>query len=233
MLKCFKRNRIFKRQASMMLVFAMLIPMIAGLWTAPALEVQAADDTGINWTKANITRTTTAGATLADGYMYTVTESVALTGADATSSAAAVNGLKVAAGATVVLHIPKGVALTVKGGNGYLKNPGAAGIEVPSTSTLIIIGGGTLNATGGNAGQAGNGEKGGNGSIASNTERAGYGGAGGSGGGGAGAGIGTNGGAGGAGGARTGAPSQSLGGAQMVMPEIKVAMVQVHQHQVL
>ena len=157
MFKCFTKNRIFKFQASMMLVFAMLIPMMAGLWTAPALEVQAAE-TGINWTKANITKTTTAGTTLANGYMYTVTENVTLTGAAAPSTTvAAVNGLKVAAGATAVLYIPKGVTLTVTGGNGYYRNPGAAGIEVPSTSTLIIIGGGTLSATGGNAGQAGTG----------------------------------------------------------------------------
>ena len=148
-------------------------------------------------------------------------------------SGSGTNGLKIKAGATVLLYIPEGVTLTVTGANGgnataggspanataTANNEGSnspagtagagggggyAGILVPSNSTLIITGKGTLKATGGKGGNAGAGGKGANAACVSATSvrdaRTGGGGGGGGGAGGGGAGIGTNGGSGGAGG---------------------------------
>jgi uncharacterized repeat protein (TIGR02543 family) len=97
---------------------------------------------------------------------------------------------------TVVLYIPKNITLTVTG------TTGNAGITLHSGSKLIVVGEGTLNATGGNAGRGLNGQPGNNGylSISLNSYQGGNGGNGGNGGVGAGAGIGGDGGAGGLGG---------------------------------
>lgn len=111
------------------------------------------------------------------------------------------NALKVASSSTVIIYIQSGKTLTVTGGDGNLAQAGMAGIYVPSSSTLIVTGKGTLNATGG---KAGNGTKGGDGGAGTVNRgsyyQGGNGGNGGAGGGGAGAGIGGNGGAGGSGG---------------------------------
>ena len=104
-----------------------------------------------------------------------------------------------------VLYIPSNKTLKVTGGKGSGTSGAGAGIEIPSSSTLIITGGGTIEATGG---QAASGSAGGNGEDANvdgsgkpkdEWGRAGKGGSGGSGGGGAGAGIGGKGGIGGEG----------------------------------
>ena len=138
------------------------------------------------------------GGTLNNGYVYTVNDNTTLAATTAGQSA-----LSVADKAKVVINIPSGVTLTCIGGNASGRTAAGAGIYVPSTSTLIVVGGGTLNATGGNAASGSNGSNGGDASM--NTTDfsghgggiGGYGGAGGAGGGGAGAGIGGTGGTGG------------------------------------
>lgn len=124
------------------------------------------------------------------------------------------NGLKIAEGATVVIYL-NGYTLTaigknaengengvnLYGGDDYGKG-GYAGILLPSTSKLIFVGEGIVNATGGNAGKGGAGGNGSSGNITEDPDKlhTGTGGGGGQGGGGAAAGIGTNGGKGGNGG---------------------------------
>lgn len=124
-------------------------------------------------------------------------------------------------GAPVTIYIPEGVTLTIhgkdasdgtkgsdaaRGTDNAAKGTGGEGakpaISVPSGSTLIITGGGILNATGGNAGSGGNGGKGEDGhrALAGIDAAAGGGGAGGGGGGGASPAIGGSGGMGGTGG---------------------------------
>ena len=71
------------------------------------------------------------------------------------------SGLIIPENATVTIFIPQGVTLSVRGANGSGANGGGAGILLPVTSTLIIRGGGTLNATGGSGNNAGVGIEGG------------------------------------------------------------------------
>lgn len=167
---------------------------------------------------------TTAGSTLSGSYYVSANRTITGSGN---------NGLKVSG--TAIIYIPAGVTLTVTGGAGTNASTGGAaanstnsgdygtvgavgsgssgagggyaGILVPSGSTLIITGQGTLNVTGGKGGNAGAGGKGGNGITqtygSDDKYRLGAGGSGGGGGGGAGGGgaaIGTNGAAGGNGG---------------------------------
>lgn len=128
-----------------------------------------------------------AGGTLVNGYVYKVTSNTTISNTNAGG-----NGLNVAANATVTIYIAKGVTLTCRGGNGSYRTHGGAGIYVPSTSTLIITGEGTLDCYGGKAGNGSNGGNGGNGylTISGDKGNGGQGGNGGAGGGGAGAGIG-------------------------------------------
>ncbi|MEG1578014.1 MAG: hypothetical protein RR336_04535, partial [Oscillospiraceae bacterium] len=73
------------------------------------------------------------------------------------------SALNVGSGHTAVIYIPKGITLTVRGGHGNAQNAGAAGINLPSNSTLIITGGGSLNVYGGNSGYSSSGSSGGGG----------------------------------------------------------------------
>ena len=99
--------------------------------------------------------------------------------------------------ATVAIYIPSGVTLKVNGGDGSGSFGGGAGIYLPVNSTLVLTGGGTLIATGGNAADGGTGGSGENGVVIKDKSHernewghSGDGGKGGEGGGGAGAGIG-------------------------------------------
>ena len=115
---------------------------------------------------------------------------------------------------TVYLYIPSGTTLTCTGANASGQTGAGAGIELTQGNSLYLIGGGTLNANGGNAANGGNGADGNNAEVNVNKSQyilGGSGGTGGNGGGGAGAGIGTcggNGGTGGTGGQRTGTYNQ-------------------------
>lgn len=141
----------------------------------------------------------TTGYTLSSGHYY-VTENITF------SNGATGSGLTIADGATVHIYVPAGVTLTANGGNGSGRTGAGAGIELPSGSTLYLMGKGKVEAYGGNAA---NGSNGSNGSNACQSESGNYihggnGGDGGNGGGGAGAGIGTRGGDGGNGGSGPG-----------------------------
>ena len=115
---------------------------------------------------------------------------------------------------TVYLYIPSGTTLTCTGANASGQTGAGAGIELTQGNSLYLIGGGTLNANGGNAANGGNGAGGNDAEVNVNKSQyilGGSGGTGGNGGGGAGAGIGTcggNGGTGGTGGQRTGTYNQ-------------------------
>ena len=132
------------------------------------------------------------------------------------ATTAGTSGLSIAPDADVYIYVPEDVTLTATGADGEGTTGGGAGIHVPATSKLYLIGSGMVNATGGKGGNGGNGSNGTDSSAYNSSEsstggsliwngymKSGNGGAGGAGGGGAGAGIGTpgatglNGGAGG------------------------------------
>ncbi|WP_034785245.1 InlB B-repeat-containing protein [Eubacterium xylanophilum] len=162
-------------------------------------EVKAA----VSYKSDEVALPTSPGSYLIGGRAYVVKENTTITATTAGTSAlyTEVNGGK----SSVIIYIPKGVTLTVKGADGNGRTGGGAGIYVPSDNpnttdvnervTLIVTGQGKLVATGGKGGSAGNGS---NGDNASSKYHAGNGGKGGNGAGGAGAGIGTSGGTGGA-----------------------------------
>ena len=162
--------------------------------------------TSADWTA--ITEGTTQGKILGAAqsgssatYYYYVTNSLNFTNNRTDNDGNGNSGLKIHG--TVYLYIPTGFSITCEGANADGRTGAGAGIELASGNTLYIIGGGTVNARGGNAS---NGSNGGNGTNAGFDEQAdkvwpGAGGQGGNGGGGAGAGIGSRGGTGGTGGA--------------------------------
>ena len=139
------------------------------------------------------------GYTLSSGHYY-VTENITF------SNDRCQSGLTIASGATVYLYIPQGVTLTATGGKASGQTGAGAGIELPSGSTLYLMGKGKVEAYGGNAANGSNGSNGSNAcqSESDNYIHGGNGGDGGNGGGGAGAGIGTRGGDGGNGGSGPG-----------------------------
>ena len=105
------------------------------------------------------------------------------------------------ANSTSVLYVATGKTLTLQGGNASGTTGAGAGIEIPSSSLLIITGGGTIVAKGGKGANGSSGGNGGDGVVMDDDDdpkdewgHAGKGGSGGSGGGGAGAGIGGRGG---------------------------------------
>lgn len=126
---------------------------------------------------------------------------------DYTNPSAGGNGITIPENATVIFDITPGVNIKVKGGNAYGMKGAGAGVYVPESSKLIITGGGTLTATGGNAANGTDGARGYDAKFDKSLRNnnggifAGNGGVGGVGGGGAGAGIGGKGGNGGLGGA--------------------------------
>lgn len=168
-----------------------VVTMSAVIMTSSRVEAAVVD----------ITQGSTIGYTMTDGNTYVIQNSVSFSNTTAGGS-----GISVEDGATVVVYVPTGVALTATGANGSGQTGGGAGIRVPETSTLVITGEGTVNASGGNAGDGGDGGDGeegykrtrylGDGSTYQ-IWYSGNSGAGGRGGGGAGAGIGGSGGLGG------------------------------------
>ena len=150
--------------------------------------------TAANWTALEASTTgRTLGSADATTYYY-ASGNLSFTNSTAGGSGLTIQG-------TVYLYVPEGKTVTCTGANASGQTGAGAGIELTLGNSLYLIGGGTLNATGGNAANGGNGGTGGNatGSDGDWTQT-GAGGTGGYGGGGAGAGIGTRGGAGGSGG---------------------------------
>ena len=150
---------------------------------------------------------------LRDGVAYRFAENVEFSAPDGESAMA------VSDGASVVLEIPAGVTVTLRGGDAQGATGAGAGLEVPQSADLSVIGAGKLVAIGGNAMSGSNGEPAPEGWVNAKSDGTGEnwhgkkgpdatlyfnnggGGRGGDGGGGAGAGIGGRGGAGGTGGA--------------------------------
>jgi len=155
---------------------------------------------GEKWTVSNgkaMLKVFEGPVVLSDGEIYTVASSETLEGENGLSP------INVAAGARAVINIKSGATLTVIGGNASGTTGAAPAIRVPETSTLYIVGDGTLIATGGAAANGGAGGDGSSGKIDIPNKK-GRGGAGGGGGGGGGGGapaIGGIGGVGGVGGA--------------------------------
>ena len=166
---------------------------------SPAV-VQAAESTNqyAGWTELG----SAAGRTLYGG-TYKVTQDTTIR-AGANQSGLTISG-------TVRIYVASGVTLTVVGGNASGSTGAGAGINLPSGSSLMLYGAGTLKATGGNAaGGSSGGQNGANAIVNTNARDgngqrwSGSGGNGGAGGGGAGAGIGGIGGNGGSGGSGAG-----------------------------
>ena len=152
--------------------------------------------TSADWTQLNAGSTTgqTIGAAGTTTYYYADT--------NLTFSNSTVSGSGLTIQGTVYFYVPEGVTVTCRGANADGRTGAGAGIELSSGNTLVLLGKGTVNATGGNAANGGNGGKGvDSGGTWNESTSTGSGGSGGYGGGGAGAGIGTHGGNGGNGGA--------------------------------
>ena len=187
------------RRKKFLCILALLCAVVQGVkaqanWDEVYAMTQTTSESWTALTEGSATGTTIgeAGTTT---YCYADTD-LSFTNSNAGGSGLTIEG-------TVYLYVPQGVTLTCTGADASGQTGAGAGIEVASGNTLYIFGCGTVNATGGNAADGGNGT---NGSDAScdyeNMEWAWVGGDGhgGHGGGGAGAGIGTRGGEGGAGG---------------------------------
>ena len=112
---------------------------------------------------------------------------------------AGVSGLSIAEGATVYINVLEDAMLICYGGDANSQVGGGAGILVPGSSALYLVGTGTVAARGGRGANGGGGGRGRGGFFNNPTQKmyAGNGGDGGFGGGGGGAGIGTAGGRGG------------------------------------
>ena len=189
-----------------LLILALLCAFAQGAraqneWATVYTQTQT---TASNWTALNAGSTTgrTLGSAGTTTY-YNVTGNLSFTNSTAGGSGLTILG-------TVYLYVPSGITVTCTGANANGQTGAGAGIELTTGNSLYLIGGGTINATGGNAANGGNGGNGYDAEVNTSTDQyilGGSGGTGGNGGGGAGAGIGTrggNGGSGGSGGQRTG-----------------------------
>ena len=178
----------------LLLFIAMLCAFAQGAWAQANWEaVYAMTNTNSgNWTA--LTEGSTTGHTLGSAgntTYYYPTGNLNFTNSNAGGSGLTILG-------TVYIYVPDGVTITCTGANANGKTGAGAGIELASGNTLVLLGGGTVNATGGNAANGSNGGTGGNaGGVWDEWTSTGAGGTGGNGGGGAGAGIGTRGGNGG------------------------------------
>jgi len=180
-------------------ILALLLTAVTGAWADEWDVVYRQTQTKqSDWTplSGGSTSGRTFGSADAMTYYY-ASDNLSFTNSNAGGSGLTILG-------TVYLYIPSGVTVTCTGHNASAPTGAGAGVELSAGNSLYLIGGGTLNATGGNAANGGNGSNGTNAGKDENTGVwPGNGGRGGDGGGGAGAGIGTrgaNGGAGGAGG---------------------------------
>ena len=147
-------------------------------------------------------------ADLDDNTIYDVNSDLEL------SAAAGSSMLRVLGRKVVAINIKKGVTLRLKGGDATGETGAGAAISVAPGATLYLMGEGTLEATGGAAGNGAQGSSGGNGTIevSNNRGKGGTGGTGGKGGGGGAAAIGGVGGDGGAGGSGGGCDYRSCNG---------------------
>ena len=170
---------------------------ILGVGNWKVVDGKAVPDLNKQWNY--VSTGSSSGKTLGSGTYY-ITKNLSFT------NTAGRSGLTIANGATVFIHVPKDVTLEAQGGDASGRTGAGAGIELPQSSTLVLMGEGRVFATGGDAANGENGGQGDDGnwkdSGDGNGVWGGNGGAGGNGGGGAGAGIGTRGADGGSGGSK-------------------------------
>lgn len=124
---------------SLLFLFLLVLGVTQG-WAVDYLELPASgNNPGAAANSGN--------RTLAEGGTYRVETNTTIDGTKNN-----VYGLRVPENSTVTIYIAKGKTLLVRGKHGSAQNtPGKPAIEVPSTSTLIITGGGTLRVYGGRA----------------------------------------------------------------------------------
>ena len=196
------------RKKKILMMLALLLTAVTGAWAQNGWEAvyTTTQTTEANWTALDAGSTTgqTLGSAGTTTYYY-VNSNLTFTNSSVGGSGLTIRG-------TVYLYVPEGMTVTCAGTNASGLTGGGAGIELTEGNTLYLVGGGTVNATGGNAANGGNGGNGYDAECTYDTSiLGGSGGTGGNGGGGAGAGIGTrgaNGGSGGAGGQRNGSYGQ-------------------------
>ena len=195
------------RKKKILMMLALLLTAVTGAWADEWDAVYTmTQTTSSNWTALDAGSTTgqTLGSAGTTTYYY-VNSNLTFTNSSVGGSGLTIRG-------TVYLYVPEGMTVTCAGTNASGLTGGGAGIELTEGNTLYLVGGGTVNATGGNAANGGNGGNGYDAECTYDTSiLGGSGGTGGNGGGGAGAGIGTrgaNGGSGGAGGQRNGSYGQ-------------------------
>lgn len=194
---------------TLLALFAFTLTQQGGAWAQDTKDEnwgQIKTSTG-EWT--HLTAGSTTGFELKDAYYYVSEDLTFSNTRTAEMTPGKGSALYVREGQTVYLYIPAGVTLTAIGSDASGPLGAGAGILLPSSSTLHIVGGGTLVAKGGAAANGGNGGKGSDAVLDEESVGTwflgkkiycGVGGEGGYGGGGAGAGIGTVGGNGGVGG---------------------------------
>ena len=139
------------------------VTMNCSYYTASLGEIQGDDASsmtataiaaalGENWTVSNgkaMPIVVEGPVVLSDGEIYTVASSETLEGENGESA------ITVADGASAIINIRSGATLTVRGRNASGTTGGVPAIRVPETSTLYIVGDGTLIATGGAAANGG------------------------------------------------------------------------------
>ncbi|MBR1550545.1 MAG: hypothetical protein IJ634_07920, partial [Bacteroidales bacterium] len=141
----------------LLLLLALLCAVAQGAWAqADWSEVYTlTQTTSADWTALNTGSTTgqTLGSAGNTTYYY-VNSDLTFTNSNAGGSGLTIQG-------TVYLYIPSGVTVTCTGHNASGTTGAGAGVELAAGNTLCLIGGGTLNATGGNAANGGTGASGG------------------------------------------------------------------------
>lgn len=193
-----KWRLVGKRALSAVLSTALVVSLGTGISLVPEKTVKKAAAAASSSTYMSVTKFSSASQVssgLSSGY-YVVDANTTFSGSNGQ------DGLAIKASSTVVIEVKSGVTLTCIGKDASGITGGGAGIRVPSSSRLYLVGQGKIVATGG---RAANGKSGSNGSAGGGTDGDDYmyggsGGSGGAGGGGAGAGIGSSGGTGGSGG---------------------------------
>ena len=136
-------------------MLALLCAVAQGAWADEWDVVYAqTQTTPANWKPLNGSSKT--GQTL--GSAGTTTYYYASSNFSFTNSNAGGSGLTIKG--TVYLFVLSGKTLTCKGANASGATGAGAGIEVAAGNTLYLLGGGTINATGGNAANGGNGGNG-------------------------------------------------------------------------
>lgn len=136
----------------LLLFIALMCAVAQGAWAQTEWDIVYAmtQTTSANWTPIN------AGST--DGYVLGASNTTTYYYVDGNQSfinnktdnlGNGNSGIKIQG--TVYLFIPSGTTLTCRGANAYGITGAGAGVELSSGNTLHLLGGGRLNANGGDA----------------------------------------------------------------------------------